>query len=416
MAEAHLPSVDVPPERFLARHPIFLPNGQLYAYELLFRSGPENCFEHYDGDQATAEVLHTSLNLFDLQSVAGGRKTFINMTRQHLVDKTVELLPPNQVVLEILEGVEPDDEVLDACRKFKEQGYVLALDDFVLDAHYDGFLKLADILKVDFALTKGDARREVAERFADIQILAEKVETHEDVEEARDLGYDFLQGYFFCKPQVLKHRDIQPYKVNYLRFLEEINRPEPDVAKVEAIVKQEVSLSVRLLRFMNSSYFALRRPVKSIQWALRMLGPGTVARWGTLMSIAGLASDKPSELIVLALVRARFCELMAPHVGLKRQASDLFLTGMLSPLDAILDRPMEELVTELPVADEIKDTLTNHKTDFAPVLQLAKLLERGEWSPVADEATQLNVSPVELWKQHREALTWAVAIHDTAEL
>lgn len=415
MADATGHTAATPPDRFLARHPIFLANRELYAYELLFRSGPENRFCYDDGDQATAEVIHSSLNLFDLKGIAGGKKVFINLTRSHLVEKTVELLPPHRVVLEILETVQPDDEVMAACRRLKEHGYVLALDDFVLSEGYNQFLELADIVKVDFVANRGTARREIAERYPDVQLLAEKVENHEDVEEAEACGYDYLQGYFFCKPQMFKRRDIAPYKINYLRFLEEINRPDPDIEKVEAIVKQEVSLSIRLLRFMNSSYFALRRPVKSIQWALRMLGPRTVARWGSLMTVTGLASGKPAELVVLSLVRARFCELIAPRAGLERCESDLFLTGMLSLLDAILDRPMSDLMAELPVAEEIKATLNGQDSSFAPVFRLAQILERGDWQQVAEPAAQMKIQEDEVWDRYREALAWADAIFALGE-
>ena len=257
----------LPGSRFFDRHE------QVYGYELLFRSGMENRYTANDGDAAAGDVVDNFLNA-GAKTLTAGRKAFINCTRQFLVNEYATLLPKEETVIEILETIEPDAEVLAACRRLKDLGYVIALDDFVYAEKFQPFVELADIIKIDFKLSPPGERQQAVARFAPlgIRLLAEKVETRAELAEARDSGYVYFQGYFFCKPQIVPSRHIPAFKVHYLRILQAISKPELDRSEIVALIDREVSLCYKLLRFVNSSLFGFTREISSTRHALESAG------------------------------------------------------------------------------------------------------------------------------------------------
>ena len=238
---------------FVARQPIFNQHREVYAYELLFRSGFENAFGNVNGDQASSQVMTNSFLGIGLETLTGGKRAFVNFTRDLLVDEMALLFPSEQLVVEILENVEPDEEVLDSCRRLKQAGYSLALDDFCFERNYESLLKLADLIKVDFLSTTSKERCEKSQQLTDqrITLLAEKVETQEDFEEAVRLGYTYFQGYFFSKPVVVSQRGIPGFEVPYIQILQSVRRPEIDFAELERIIKSDLSLTQQLLVPVN---------------------------------------------------------------------------------------------------------------------------------------------------------------------
>ncbi len=397
---------------YVARQPIFNQRQQVYAYELLFRSGLDNVFAHSDGDEATSRVIADSFLLLGLARITGGHKAFINFTRDLLVNDYATLLPKESVVIEILESVEPDESVLEAAKRAKDQGYLLALDDFVYGPKYDPLLKLTDIVKVDFTVSGPKERRSLAERGSrlGIKLLAEKVETREEFEEAVRMGYKYFQGYFFAKPNIVSGKGIPGFKLNYLQLLNQIHQPGLDYDDLDKIIRREVSLSFKLLRYINSAAFGLMNKIHSIKQALALLGELNVKKWASLVTLAGMGQDKPDALLVNSLTRAVYCESLAGPVGIKDRASDLFLLGLFSHIEALIDQPMAEIMTALPVADDIKKALQGQENQLRTVFDLVLAHEAGRWDEVFRTAAALGLSEDELPELYLKAVELAEKI------
>ncbi|VAX32126.1 Predicted signal transduction protein [hydrothermal vent metagenome] len=369
---------------FIARQPIFDVKQEVYAYELLFRSGMENFFNGDNLDQASSKVIGDSVLLHGLDVLTAGKKAFYNVTRQTLTEGYCAMLPEEQTVVEILENIEPDAETLEACKKLKEAGYPIALDDFVYEEKFKPFLELADIIKVDFLLSDKAEQRDMAERFIPkgIQMLAEKVETWEIYQEAKEMGYVFFQGYYFAKPTILSTKDIPSFKLHYLQILQEIQKPQLSYQGLEEIIKREMSLSYKLLRYINSAFFGWQVTVSSINHALVLLGEVEVKKWTSLMALSNMADGKTDELVIQAIVRAKFCESLAPKLGLAARSQDLFLMGMFSLIDGIMDRPIEEVLEKIPIESDIKDALLGKEGRLRDIYQLILSYEKGDWEAI----------------------------------
>jgi len=394
---------------FVARQPIFDCDQKVVAYELLFRSGMENYFNHDDADEASSRVIDGGLLGFGLDKLTAGKQAYFNLTKRVLVDEAYSLLPPECAVIELLETVEPDESVLAACKSLKEQGFILALDDFVFDEKFEPLLKLADIVKVDFRLTGPKERRQlrkVLDQF-DVRLLAEKVETKKEFAEAKKLGFVYFQGYFFSKPEIVTNKEIPGFKLNYLRFVKEVNRPELDFDSLEEIIQQELSLSVKLLRYLNSAWFGWKYEVDSIKQAIRLLGERQMKQWASLVALTGLGDDKPAELVVLSLIRAKFCEQLGATAGLKERELELFLMGLLSLLDALVDKPLEEALAEVSISDDIRMALLGKESALSAIYSIAKAYERGDWEFTASLAGLLGVDDGTLAQLYGESVEWA---------
>jgi EAL and modified HD-GYP domain-containing signal transduction protein len=396
-------------EHFIARQPIFDTEQRVYAYELLFRSGLHNYFDCDDIDHASTSVIANSFLLFGIDEMTAGRRAFLNCTRKVLVENLATSLPKGLVVIEVLESVEPDDEVLAGCRRLKEMGYTIALDDFVYHKRFEPLLDLADIVKVDFLLSGPGERQRISTllRRRGIRMLAEKVETREDYDQAVSMGYELFQGYFFSKPVIMSRRDIPANKLQYLRVLKEIHSPEIDFQRMAETVQSEVSLSYKLLKLINSAAFGMRHKVSNIVQALSLLGEREIRTWVSLLSVSAMASDKPVELVLNSLIRARFCEQSAALIGEQSQDSELFLMGLFSQLDAILDRPLAELLEEIQVSKEIRQALEDNEGARYRLLEICVALERGDWDQFAALATTHKLEEAVLSETYLAAVKWA---------
>ena len=398
-------------ERFLARQPIFNWRRVVYGYELLFRSGLDNFFSHVDGDAASASTADTMI-LFGIERLTEGKRAFLNCTREFLVRDYAMLLPKDRVVIEVLESVKLDEELIAACRRLKAQGYLLALDDFKDSPEWEPLISLADFIKVDLLATPAEEQSRLAKKFASdkLRLIAEKVETHEDFKRTLDLGYSYFQGYFFSRPEILRRHDIPPNKLNYLRLLQAANQADMDIQSVAERVKAEASISYRLLRYLNSSAFFLASEVHSIPHALSLLGERGIRRWVSLVAVACMADDKPQELVMLPLIRARFCELLAPRAGLASVSNDLFLLGLLSAIDAILDMTMADILNELKIRGDIRDALLGTKNGLRDVFDVALLYEMARWEELDAAAQHVHIQSDDVPEQFMEAVDWSKRI------
>ena len=394
---------------FIARQPIFDPAKNVYGYELLFRSGVENLFNKADLNRASAKVMTDGAFLFSPSAISCGRLSFINVTRDILVNDYIRILPRSSTAVEIPEALAADPDVVLACARLKEAGYLLVLDDFRDRESSAPLLEMADIVKLDFLATSPPKRQEILSRLrgADVCILAEKVEVHEHFKQAVDLGCSYLQGYFFSKPEIISARDVPGYKINYLQMLREIQSPGMDVRRMEAIVKRDAALAFKLLRYINSAYFGLVNNVISILHAIMLLGPREFKQWASLLLMAGMGSDKPDELVVEGLVRARFCESLAARFQMRQKAEQLFLLGMFSLMDAILGRPMEEILKDLPILDDSKKALLGEAGPLRTVLDYAIAYERGDWDKVWEIADTAGLDESVIPLIYQTAVQWA---------
>lgn len=383
---------------FVARQPIFNQQQEVYAYELLYRSGINKFYSCLDGDQASSEVITNSFLLIGLETLTRGKKAFINFTKNLLEDEVAILLPQEHIVIEILQDIEPDEKTLQACKKLKEMGYRLALDDFVYDDKFIPLIELADIIKVDFLTTDEEERGTLVQRIGPQKnsFLAEKVETREDFVQAVEMGYSYFQGYFFSKPLIVASRDIPSFKLTYIKILQEIHKPEIDFDQLEKLIKTDVSLSYKLLKFINSLAFGFYSEIRSIKQALTILGEKEIRKWLSLISLQSVGKNKPDELMITALCRARFCELIASRVGLSDRSSDLFLLGMFSVIDAFLDQPMDEILAALPIPEEIKLALLGGENRFQEVYALVLAYETGDWEGLSRYAVKLGLEEREV--------------------
>ncbi len=337
-----------PGARFVARQPILTKDEKVFGYELLFRDGVESYFCPADPEAASRSTLDSSL-LMGLEVLCNGRRAFVNCTRDMLLKDYVTLLPSSQTVVEILETIEPDDLVMAACQRLKEAGYMIALDDFALEDPREPMTDVADILKVDVRRTLPEQRAAMVKRYGPwrCRMLAEKVETRAEFVAAQKAGFIYFQGYFFRRPEIMKTHDISGNRLNYVRMLQAVSQPELDPREIENAIKGEAALCYRLLRYLNSAVFGFSNEIRSVRHALSMLGEREVRRWVRLVVTLAAGQHKSSELVLSALVRARFCELLSPKI--QHGDSDLFLLGLLSLMDAILEIPMNEVLDKVPI-------------------------------------------------------------------
>jgi EAL and modified HD-GYP domain-containing signal transduction protein len=395
-----------PGTQFVARQPILTADEKVFGYELLFRDGIEDFFRSPDSDAASRSTLNTSM-LLGLDVLCDGRRAFVNCTRDILLKDYVTLLPAGQTVVEILETVPADDLVVAACRRLKEAGYMIALDDFAVNDRREALTDLADIIKVDLQATSAADASAMVQRYGPwrCRLLAEKVETREEFLASKKAGFLYFQGYFFRRPEILTAHEIPANRLNYLRMLTAVSQPELDVRAIENLVKGEASLCYRLLRYLNSAAFGFASEIHSVRHALSILGEREVRRWIRLVASLGAGQDKASDLVLSALVRARFCELLSPKI--QRGESDLFLMGMLSLMDTILEIPMRQVLDNVPIDQECKAVLLGVTSRLRPFYQLMLAQESGEWTAVKALTTELQLNESDVSEAYWQAMQWA---------
>jgi EAL and modified HD-GYP domain-containing signal transduction protein len=386
---------------FVARQPIFLADQSLSAYELLFRRGDENRAVISDNEDATSTVIINAFTEFGLETVVGDHRAWINVTREFILNRLAYSLPPERVVLELLENQYVDEKLLEALRELRAEGYTVALDDFSWDEALIPLVQAVDIVKVDvMPMDTADVIRNVnALRPYGVKLVAEKVETREEFNVCAQLGFDLFQGYFFCKPEVLSGRGISPNRLTLLQLVAALQDRNIEFADLETLITRDVALSYRLLRYINSAFFGLRTECSSIGRALTLLGLENVKRWSTMTVFAGL-DVKPQELILTALVRARMCELLGPAVG-ERNDDQSFTLGLFSVIDAMMDAPMEEVLESIPFPDDMRDALVSGEGPKGRLLTCVLDWERGEYDSAC------GIEPAAVGDAHYDALAWA---------
>ena len=389
---------------FIGRQPIFDRKLEIYAYELLFRGGEDMLQAGViDGDSATSQVMLNTYIDIGLDNLVGNHKAFINLTEYFLQDADRVVIPPRQTVLEVLEDIEASDTVVNTLKTLKQRGHTIALDDFIYHENLQPLVDLADLIKIDIMALD---RTEIAQHASQLKdqkkvILAEKIETHEEFESLKEMDFDLFQGYFFAKPVVIKGKGLPANKLAVLRLLAQLNNPAISMSELSDIVGTDVSLSHKILKFINSSANGVKARVESMQHAVVMLGMNTIKNWASLLAMTA-SSDKTQALCTLALTRARCCELLGerdPGINLK----SYFTVGLFSLLEALMDQPLADLLKELPLPDDLKDALLDHSGPYGQALVCTLAMERNDFSMMEFN----GLSAATLGEIHLQALLWS---------
>jgi c-di-GMP-related signal transduction protein len=395
---------------FLATQPIFKKNLSIFAYEVLFRNSTANIYPDIDEDKATSSVIIDCFQTIGLDNITSGKPAFINFTGYLLENEVATLFQPQKLVIELLETVVPTREIIKRCRFLKSLGYLLVLDDFVIRPEMNGLLQLADIIKVDFSNTSWQEINNITvyvkKKNKTARLLAEKVESYEVFERAVNLGYSLFQGYFFSRPVIVSSEDIPPNKINCLNLLNKVNDEEIDYDELALIINRDISLSYKLLKLANCPLFGLKREIKTINEALVLIGEIDLRKWLTLIILKGMGDGKPDEVIRRSLIRARLAERISLLSKFKAFSSELFLSGLFSMLDVLVGRPLEELLSGLPISKDVKELLTKKTSKYKDVFFLVLSLERAEWEKAVYYEKVLGVAHNDVMNEYVNSLIW----------
>jgi len=380
----------------VARQAILDNNLNVYAYELLFRDSliNESGVDENNGDIATTQVINNTFMEFGIDRIVGHKRGFINLTRGYLTGEFPLPFDNSQVVLEILEDILVDEQIVNTVTDFAKQGFIIALDDFIYREELRPLIKIATIIKIDIlALTQQELIEHVELlKNEDVTLLAEKVETEEQFKLCQQLGFTYYQGYFFCKPTIVDGKALPENKLSILRILNSLQDPNITIDDLELLVREDVSLSFKLLRFLNSAAFALPRKVDSIGQGLVFLGLKTIKSWATVISFSALA-PKTNELMTTALIRAEMSSELASAFNCDKETA--FMAGLFSLLDAILEKPMPEILESLPLENEMKEALLlNANTSLGKLLLFVISYEQGDLTllPSTISVAELNLA------------------------
>ena len=392
-------------EAYIARQPIFKRDLSIFGYELLFRGGAsDKQYTDSDADQATSRVVMESFYSRGVESITGGKPAFINFTTRLLLENTATLFPKEHLIVEILENVAPTPEIVEACRELSRKGYRLAMDDFVYRPELEPLIGLSKIIKFDFLLSTPE-EIEYTLKKANLKkklLLAEKVETNEVYDMAAKLGFKLFQGYFFSKPVTLTAKALSPLKINCISLMKEMNTEDYlDYAKLAETIRNDVALSYRLLKLVNSAFYGLRTEVRDIAQAITIIGTNEIRKWIFMIAIMGLSSDKPDEIVKMSMIRGRFIENLNKKLVRARSNDNAFQAGLFSMLDVLMDMPMSAAVEGMYLAEEVRSALVDHSGAVYDMLELVINLERSDWDR-ADELVE--VLKVDAWLVSREYL------------
>jgi c-di-GMP-related signal transduction protein len=393
---------------YIARQPIFDRKNSTFGYELLFRQSNLNYFIEIDDDVATAELIYNAFLVFGIDNITDGTMAFINFSKSLVDSDFIEMLPKDRIVVEILERGKATQATLDACVKFRDMGYTLAVDDFVLDEDNLPLLDLIDIVKVEFPSVSLRKQKSLIEKYKKkVKFLAEKIETREEFASALRLGYDLFQGYFFSKPSMMKAKDIGFINTNLIRIIEELNLPDPSYRKISEIIHMDLGLSYKLLRLVNSAYVAPRYEIKSIHQALNFLGTREMYQWVSLIMLKDIQNDENREVVKQSLVRGKLMSLLWAEISHDASMSEYFFTGSFSLMDVILNKSLPAILKGLPLTDNVKQALLGGNNKLREMLDYIISYEKGEWETLKEMPIANIISADRFVDLYVDALKWA---------
>ena len=397
---------------FIARQPIFNSNHKIFGYELLFRDGFENSFPDVDGDDATSTLMSNIFFPFDFIEILGGKSGLINFTEKLLVQNVPLLLPKEHFIIEVLEDIEPSREVIAALSQLKKKGFTVALDDFAYHKKYEPMIDLCKIIKFDVMATPLDGLADIVAQIKstrDIVLLAEKIETYNEFEQAREMGFDLFQGFFFARPQVLSAKAISAQQATKLRLINEVAKTDLDLKNIMALIKNDASVTFKLLKFVNSAYFSRPNSIDTVKDAITYIGTDELRKFISIVAISDLSESKPGELVRTSIIRARMCEGCGTLLNTGFSTDELFSLGLFSLMDAMLDCDMEDVLHHILFSEKMRNALLGQDKTFNLILNIVQGFERGEWNHEIFQA--MSGTPIEpkLSSQYLDSIKMATA-------
>ncbi|MDF2925060.1 MAG: diguanylate phosphodiesterase metal dependent hydrolase domain containing protein [Paenibacillaceae bacterium] len=395
-----------------ARQPIIDRIDRIYGYELLYREEESKLYQSKDGDMATSQVMAASFLSMGFEAISGNKKAWINFTSTMLLQKTATLFPRDKLVVEILESVEPTEAVVKACRNLKDSGYTIALDDFVFKPGYEALIELADIIKVDFRLTSGNAERMgIVKRYGNgkIRFLAEKVETREEHQTAFNMGYSLFQGYYYCKPVLVHTQGIPPSTISHLQLIKVLEKQEPDFDELVDIIQRDVAFTYEILKIANTVYYYRGNRVTSVKRAALTMGLKELKKWAFITALRKTGGNNQDVIIKTSVQRAKFLELLCEKSGFGQHKTEFFTLGLLSMIDILTGCELGSLLPELPMGEQAKRVMSGSYDNglMSVYFQLMLAYEQGRWRELQALSESLPV-PLELVKEaYTEAAIWA---------
>ncbi|MGG0716886.1 HDOD domain-containing protein [Robertmurraya massiliosenegalensis] len=402
-------------EVFVAKQPILNRERENIAFELFYRSGLENSFPNIDGDQATADVIINSFLNIGIEELCSGKPCFIIFTKKLLLLGLPTYFTPQEIVVEFSESIYATKEILSICHDLKNLGYQIALDDVVLkngNLYSEELIQYVDIIKVDFLVTSKNTRRRIEERANErgIKLLAEKIETEEAFKEAKKYGYELFQGYFFAEPSIVSTYDIPIYFFAYYDHLHEIIMNETSIDVISDFIEKDLSLSYKLLKLVNSQYRLTKHKIYSVKQAVILLGIMEIKKWLYVLSVRERdmsKSEYAKEVVHLSLTRAKMCESIERLKRNRKAPSTYFTLGLFSLMDKLAGVPMEKMVQDLPLHDDLCDALSGVQNPLKDVLDLVMAVEKAHWVRISEKCRDLRIEEKELFKIYAESLTWS---------
>ena len=394
-------------EVYVGRQPIFDRHSNVFGYELLYRRSMNNFYEGVDGNQATRDLIYNAFFVMQIDDLTEGKVGFINFTDAMVRDLVPEILPKEQLVIEILENSIVDQDLIQACIRLKEKGYILALDDFVLNPSFEPLLELVDIIKIEFPNVSLETQRNLIKKHKHkIRFLAERLETREEYNVALQMGYDYFQGFFFSKPVIYKQNDIGVLNTSILNIIHQLRTLDPDYNRIAQAVELDVGLSYKVIRLSNTISFGARYSIRSVRQALVRIGILELRRWFNVLLLKDLQQVENHELIKQSLVRAHLMENLAQYCEAKEQSLDYLLTGMFSSIDVLLSKPMEEVLMGMPLVDTVKAALLGEENDLKRVLDFVKRYEAMDINPETFDFPLGKIDLESFNGHYIEALRW----------
>jgi EAL and modified HD-GYP domain-containing signal transduction protein len=398
---------DILMDVYVARQPIFDRNMNVLGYELLYRGSMSNFYKGTDDSKATAEVISNAFLTMHINELTDDTKAFIKFSQNMLLEEIPLLLPVDSVVVEVLEGVEVDENLINVCRKLRESGYIIALDDFAINESNLPLMEIAHIVKIEFSAVNYVKQRELIKQYKNkIKFLAEKVETREEYQLAMDMGYDYFQGYFFSKPVIIKGKEIESLNINLIKIMSALNKDEPEYQQITEIIETDLGLSYKLLKLANSAFFGSRYKIQSIKQALVQLGIAEIKKWIYVMMLKDIQIIENKELIKTCFIRAKFMELLSIEIGKSDKKFEYFMAGMFSAIDVLLNKDMKTIVDELVLTDDVKEALLGGENEIKSVLDTVINYELPKWNGFEKNKTAIGIGREKLMSLYLKALMW----------
>ena len=401
---------------YVARQPIFDADREVFAYELLFRDGNNNCFPDIPPDEATSKILTATHLSLGIEEITGDKKAFINFHHETLMYRFPTSLDAHNVVIEVVETVDVDDALIAACKHIRGLGYPIALDDYDLTGRWDAFLPFTSIIKIDITEVDHSKIADIIPQLKKnkIKVVVEKIETYEEFKFFKSLGADYFQGYFLAKPEVVRHRQLGPTTMTMLELIRASASIKLNYDEVNRIIERDPSLSYLLLRFINNPLFNKRQQITSLKHALTYMGEVELKKFIALLALANLSEGKPNELLQMALVRAKFCDLVSISLKELENPPTGFLAGLLSLLDAMLEQNMTELMNKVPICDRVKQALRGEPNLLRDCIDAVQHFEAANWQGISRFADKYKLSESLLHSIYNDAIKWGRHMNQSA--